>query len=32
MRRTTLLLTLTAAAAFGGFAATAVNGLLDNRA
>ena len=32
MRRTTLLLTLTAAAAFGGFAASAVNGLLDNRA
>ena len=32
MRRATLLVTLTAAAAFGGFAATAVNGLLDNRA
>ena len=32
MRRATLLVTLTAAAAFGGFAATAVNGRLDNRA
>ena len=32
MRRATLLVTLTAAAAFGGFAATAVNGLLDTRA
>ncbi|WP_372016463.1 Do family serine endopeptidase [Pseudoxanthomonas sp. 10H] len=32
MRRVPLLITLTAAAAFGGFAATAMNELLDNRA
>jgi len=32
MRPATLLIALTAAAAFGGFAATAVNELLDNRA
>ncbi len=32
MRRTALLIALTAAAAFGGFAATALNELLDNRA
>ncbi|KAF1692266.1 Do family serine endopeptidase [Pseudoxanthomonas daejeonensis] len=32
MRRTPLLIALTAAAAFGGFAATAMNELLENRA